>query len=186
MLELVFGPESTFVPLKDPVDRKLHRLIHHSMQQQEQVVRQNGTTPSATTIPPFSPSAANASNTNTIMDTTTDTIYPINGIVVQTNTELPDDVSLATTTGGYNSTVSSDSGGGPTSNTNHSTTSDMGSSIHSVQTDAATTTVGKKVRSSKKKNIRFLFQRSNSLPDNLFQNQNIDTVTEEMDMTDHT
>ena len=174
MLELVFGPESTFVPPKDPVDRKLHRLIDHTI---KRVAR----TGLAAVAAPVSQTRAADS-----MDTTTNpihgaTILPINGLVVQTN-ELLDDVSLATTTGGYNSTVSSDSGGANT-NANHS---DMGS-IHSLQTDAAA--VGKKLR-SKKKSIRFLFQRSNSLPDNLFNNHSnavsstIDTVTEEMDTTD--
>ncbi len=173
MLELVFGPESTFVPPKDPVDRNLHRLIDHTIKR----VARSG---SAAVAAPVSQTRVADS-----MDTATDTIHgttlPMNGLVVQTN-ELQDDVSLATTTGGYNSTVSSDSGGANT-NANHS---DIGS-IHSLQTDAAA--VGKKLR-TKKKSIRFLFQRSNSLPDNLFNNHSnavsstIDTVTEEMDTTD--
>jgi hypothetical protein len=33
MLELVFGPESTFCPPKDPVDRKLQTLIRSTIQQ---------------------------------------------------------------------------------------------------------------------------------------------------------
>ena len=177
----MFGPESTFVPPKDPVDRKLHRLINHTIKQ----VARNGTTVST----------AATAVTDTMDTTSTDTLQhhhsstnPMNGIVVHT-TELSDDVSLATTAGEYNSTVSSDSGGG---NTNTTNPSDL-ASIHSLQTDAAVMGVGKKVK-SKKKNIRFLFQRSNSLPDNLFQNHSgnntvtttIDTVTEEMDTTDHT
>ena len=169
MLELVFGPESTFVPPKDPVDRKLHRLINHTIKRAARV---------AGTAEPTTSTLADAMDTSE----TINSLNPIKGIVVQTS-ELPDDVSVATTTGGYNSTVSSDSGGG---NTN--TNSDIGS-IHSLQTDAALTGTGKKLQ-SKRKNIRFLFQRSNSLPDNLFtSNHNtvttaIDTVTEEMDTTD--
>lgn len=33
MLQLVFGPDSTFVPHKSPVDRKVDRLIRNSLQQ---------------------------------------------------------------------------------------------------------------------------------------------------------
>jgi hypothetical protein len=33
MLELVFGPDSTFVPPKNPVDRKLDKLIQNSWKQ---------------------------------------------------------------------------------------------------------------------------------------------------------
>ena len=33
MLELVFGPDSSFVPRKNPVDRKLDRLIRTSLKQ---------------------------------------------------------------------------------------------------------------------------------------------------------
>lgn len=175
MLELVFGPESTFVPPKDPVDRKLNRLINHTIKR----AARNGT---ATSVSASQPSTSTVSDTMDISETINSSTNPINDIVVQTS-ELQDDVSLATTTGGYNSTVSSDSGGG---NTNAN--SDIGS-IHSLQTDAALMGTGKKLK-SKRKNIRFLFQRSNSLPDNLFTgNHNtvtttIDTVAEEMDTTD--
>jgi translation initiation factor 2B subunit (eIF-2B alpha/beta/delta family) len=153
MLELVFGPESTFVPPKDPVDYKLHRLINHTLKK----AALNSTASAAATEV-----ASAMSNT---MDTT-DTKHSknlIDGIVVQTN-NLLDDVSLATTNGGYTSTVSSDSGI---------------RSVHSHQTDTRT----------KRKNIRFLFQRSNSLPENLVDNASsvpaIGTVTEEMDITEY-
>ena len=128
MLELVFGPESTFVPPKDPVDHKLHRLISHTIQQ----VARNGTV----SVVPASIADNTMDLTNTMHSTNS-----MNGIVVQT-TELPDDISLATTAGGYNSTVSSDSGCD-----NINANSNDVASLHSLQTDAATIGVRKKLKS---------------------------------------
>jgi hypothetical protein len=42
MLELVFGPESTFVPPKDPVDRRLHKLIRNTLKQASTNVNLSG------------------------------------------------------------------------------------------------------------------------------------------------
>jgi hypothetical protein len=45
MLELVFGPESTFVPPKDPVDRRLHKLIRNTLKQASTNVNLSGAPP---------------------------------------------------------------------------------------------------------------------------------------------
>ena len=92
MLELVFGPESTFVPPKDPVDRKLDKLIRNTL---NQVVATSTHTTPITTNHQY----PNKNNDNNNNNTNPPMYLRPNRVVIMNETQ--DDISLATTNTSY-------------------------------------------------------------------------------------